>query len=70
MLGLQRPSVSEIEAGNRAVATEELSKLDAGKVQRGRAQRASIAAEKQAEKERLNRRPSPTKLPGETVVER
>ena len=27
MLGLQRPSVSEIEAGNRAVAAEELSKL-------------------------------------------
>ena len=25
MLGLQRPSVSEIEAGNRAVAAEELS---------------------------------------------
>lgn len=27
MLGLQRPSVSEIEAGNRTVAAEELSKL-------------------------------------------
>jgi transcriptional regulator with XRE-family HTH domain len=27
MLGLQRPSVSEIEGGNRAVAAEELSKL-------------------------------------------
>lgn len=27
MLGLQRPSVSEIEAGNRAVSAEELSKL-------------------------------------------
>lgn len=27
MLGLQRPSVSEMEAGNRAVAAEELSKL-------------------------------------------
>lgn len=27
MLDLQRPSVSEIEAGNRAVAAEELSKL-------------------------------------------
>ncbi len=27
MLGLQRPSVTEIEAGNRAVAAEELGKL-------------------------------------------
>ena len=27
MLGLQRPSVTEIEAGNRAVAAEELAKL-------------------------------------------
>lgn len=27
MLGLQRPSVSEMEAGNRAVSAEELSKL-------------------------------------------
>lgn len=27
MLNLQRPSVSEIEAGNRAVAAEELAKL-------------------------------------------
>ena len=27
MLGLQRPSISEMEAGNRAVAAEELSKL-------------------------------------------
>lgn len=27
LLGLQRPSVSEIEAGNRAVSAEELSKL-------------------------------------------
>lgn len=27
MLGLQRPSVSEMEAGNRAVVAEELSKL-------------------------------------------
>ncbi|GMV71882.1 MAG: XRE family transcriptional regulator [Leptolyngbya sp. PLA2] len=27
LLGLQRPSVTEMEAGNRAVAAEELSKL-------------------------------------------
>ena len=27
MLGLQRPSVTEIEAGNRAVAAEELARL-------------------------------------------
>ena len=27
MLGLQRPSVTEIESGNRAVAAEELAKL-------------------------------------------
>lgn len=27
ILGLQRPSISEMEAGNRAVAAEELSKL-------------------------------------------
>lgn len=27
MLGLQRPSVSEMEAGNRAVSAEELAKL-------------------------------------------
>jgi transcriptional regulator with XRE-family HTH domain len=27
MLGLQRPSVTEMEAGNRAVSAEELSKL-------------------------------------------
>jgi hypothetical protein len=43
MLGLHRPSVSEIEAGNRRVSADELAKLTA---QRGKADRTEDVLER------------------------